>query len=326
MDRRYDSKHYSSNKVFGVRTEHDISGSQTKSSLVVPDKDVDNERVARFQQRRKDLIGIPLDPIKDSMKVSEDHCFGLVELPDDHDVAYLLHKGSFDVFKTSLQNINGIIKNVRLSLKKANYCKFESLQRTFSNDRPARVLHNLQKCLFPISDDQLASILVFFTDENGQVDTKNFLNALDWRLPLTIPENFAQNAVDEVSTARNYLSKMSDAIDDELNSTYTKDWNIYGVPSLRSDLPPPRIRRVADKNNYGDEGTAGVLTNPSIMEAHGVFTSDLYEPRTMTDILSLYKAIGFEVDISQLEKLWEKHSDSNSELSFVDVSRLIESK
>ena len=135
MDRRYDSKHYSSNKVFGVRTEHDISGSQTKSSLVVPDKDVDNERVARFQQRKKDLIGIPLDPIKDSMKVSEDHCFGLVELPDDHDVAYLLHKGSFDVFKTSLQNINGIIKNVRLSLKKGGVCAVNiffliSLKRT----------------------------------------------------------------------------------------------------------------------------------------------------------------------------------------------------
>jgi len=311
--------------VFGVRTEHDVSGSQTKSSLVVPDKDVDNERVARFQQRRKDLIGVPLDPIKDSMKVPEDHCFGLVELPDDHDVAYLLHKGSFDVFKTSLHNISGIIKSVRLSLKKANYCKFESLQRSLSNDSPARVLHNLQKCLFPISDDQLATILVFFTDENGQVDTKNFLNALDWRLPLKIPENFTQNAADEVSTARNNLSKMSDAIDEELNSTYTKDWNIYGVPSLRSDLPPPRIRRVADKKNYGDEGTAGILTNPSIMEAHGVFTSDLYEPRTMTDILNLYKAIGVQVDVSQLEKLWEEHSDSNSEISFVDVNRLIES-
>ena len=45
---------------------------------------------------------------------------------------------------------------------------------------------------------------------------------MDWRLPLKIPENFTQNAADEVSTARNNLSKMSDAIDEELNSTYTK--------------------------------------------------------------------------------------------------------
>ncbi len=55
------------------------------------------------------------------MKVSEDHCFGFVELPDDHDVAYLLHRGSFDVFKTSLHNINGIIKSVRLNLKKGGF-------------------------------------------------------------------------------------------------------------------------------------------------------------------------------------------------------------
>lgn len=104
--------------MFGARTEHDISGSQTKASLNIPERSVDNERVARFQQRRKDVIGVPLDPIKDSMKVPEDHCFGYVELPDDHDVAYLLHKGSYDVFKTSTQNINGILKSARLSLQK----------------------------------------------------------------------------------------------------------------------------------------------------------------------------------------------------------------
>jgi len=121
LDRRYNPEHFSSNKVFGLETEHDISGSQTKASLLVPYKPVDNGRVARFQQRRKDLIGVPLDPIKDSMKVSEDHCFGFVELPDDHDVAYLLHRGSFDVFKTSLHNINGIIKSVRLNLKKGGF-------------------------------------------------------------------------------------------------------------------------------------------------------------------------------------------------------------
>lgn len=91
------------------------------------------------------------------------------------------------------------------------------------------------------------------------------------------------------------------------------------------------------------------------MEAHGVFTSDLYEPRTMTDILNLYKAIGVEVDVSKLEELWQAHSgtdfsrtfthlflpfsrqlrstrmlifsflDSSAMLSFIDVNRLLDS-
>ena len=58
----------------------------------------------------------------------------------------------------------------------------------------------------------------------------------------------------------------------------------YGVPSIRSDLPAPRVRRVDDWTNYGDTPGMWALINPSVFSQHGVYERDVLEPRSRQEV------------------------------------------
>ena len=63
-----------------------------------------------------------------------------------------------------------------------------------------------------------------------------------------------------------------------------KDSRTYGVPSVRADLPAPRIKRVSDTNNYGDSSTAGDLLHPSVHALQGVHEKHFFLPRTKKEV------------------------------------------
>ena len=73
-----------------------------------------------------------------------------------------------------------------------------------------------------------------------------------------------------------------------LNSTIfssdVPDYRKYGVPTIRTDLPAPRIRRVDDRKNYGDESDAYGLVNPSLFSTHGVYEKDFLLPRSREEV------------------------------------------
>ena len=58
----------------------------------------------------------------------------------------------------------------------------------------------------------------------------------------------------------------------------------YGVPSIRSDLAAPRIRRVDDWTNYGDVPGMWALINPSVFAQHGVYERDVLQPRSRQQV------------------------------------------
>ena len=58
------------------------------------------------------------------------------------------------------------------------------------------------------------------------------------------------------------------------------DYRTYGVPTIRTDLHAPRIKRVCDNKNYGDESNAYGLVNPSIFSRCNVHDKDFLLPRT----------------------------------------------
>jgi hypothetical protein len=37
------------------------------------------------------------------------------------------------------------------------------------------------------------------------------------------------------------------------------------VPTVRTDLPAPRLKRMGDTNNYGEQAGAGHLLHPSLL-------------------------------------------------------------
>lgn len=58
----------------------------------------------------------------------------------------------------------------------------------------------------------------------------------------------------------------------------------YGIPSVRSDLPAPRIKRVSDTINYGDTSTAWDLLLPSVHALRGVSEEEFFCPRTKEEV------------------------------------------
>mgnify|MGYP000062947655 CR=1 FL=1 len=97
----------------------------------------------------------------------------------------------------------------------------------------------------------------------------------------------------------------------EINKIETKSWHRFGAPSVRSDLPPPRVRRVDDTKNYGDEGNAGLLISPSICETFGVYQSDIYQKRPMDEIKQLYSKMEIEVADQNIESIWNEIAGKN---------------
>lgn len=59
---------------------------------------------------------------------------------------------------------------------------------------------------------------------------------------------------------------------------------ICGVPTIRSDIPAPRIRRISDRTNYGEEGNAYSLLHPTIFSQKGVFARDFFKTRSKKEV------------------------------------------
>uniref|UniRef100_A0A3Q3E9P9 EF-hand domain family member B n=1 Tax=Labrus bergylta TaxID=56723 RepID=A0A3Q3E9P9_9LABR len=79
----------------------------------------------------------------------------------------------------------------------------------------------------------------------------------------------------------------------------------YGLPSMRSDLPAPRIKRVSDTTNYGDTSTARDLLYPSVHASQGVYEEHLVCPRTKTEIAEIFKNVGVTLSEETFEEAWK---------------------
>ncbi|TMS10505.1 EF-hand domain-containing family member B [Larimichthys crocea] len=78
----------------------------------------------------------------------------------------------------------------------------------------------------------------------------------------------------------------------------------YGVPSVRSDLPAPRLRRVSDTTNYGDTSTAGDLLHPSVHTLRGVHEKHFFCPRTKKEIAEIFRNVGVNISEEVFEEAW----------------------
>nr|KAF6420280.1 EF-hand domain family member B [Molossus molossus] len=79
---------------------------------------------------------------------------------------------------------------------------------------------------------------------------------------------------------------------------------IYGVPTVRSDIPAPRIRRISDRMNYGEEGNAYSLLHPTIFSQKGVFERDFFQTRSKKEITEILCNIGVKLSDEEFENVW----------------------
>lgn len=186
-------------------------------------------------------------------------------------------------------------------------------------------------------------------DRDGQINYLEFANFLNWKEKL--PSGFADvpikpkpptlQATGEKSdlvkdsdvqpwspqtgesTPRRLQKQIDRAIGDHhtsasmINSVVgpggidTRNYRTYGVPTIRADLAPPHVRRVDDRQNYGDESNAYGLTNPSIYSQRGVYEKDLLIPRTLDEIHEIFTNIGVLMTGDTLESLYRKASSEH---------------
>ncbi|KAM7382980.1 hypothetical protein PAMP_002670 [Pampus punctatissimus] len=86
---------------------------------------------------------------------------------------------------------------------------------------------------------------------------------------------------------------------------FTSSSHTFGIPSVRSDLPAPRIKRVSDSNNYGDGATAADLLHPSVHALRGVHEQHFFCPRTKTEIAEIFRNVGVNISEETFEEAWK---------------------
>ncbi|KAM9436225.1 EF-hand domain-containing family member B [Clarias gariepinus] len=89
------------------------------------------------------------------------------------------------------------------------------------------------------------------------------------------------------------------------------DYRIYGVPSVRTDLAAPRIKRISDRTNYGEEGTAYELLCPTLYSLFGVHERHFFCPRTKDEMKQIFRNAGPRIPDQTFEEAWSSASRSH---------------
>ena len=81
---------------------------------------------------------------------------------------------------------------------------------------------------------------------------------------------------------------------------------LFGVPSIRKDIPAPRLRGVADHQNYGDESGAETILYPPRFTDEGVEQADFLYARNKEEIRDIFQSAGFELTAQEFEQIYQK--------------------
>lgn len=336
----------------GINTQKTLKWlTQTQSAKAAH---ITTKRNDDFRERTIPQVGLVHDPIKDTLKatVTDDHTFGIMVKPDEYGAGDLIHMRDEENYLRGKERARGVLASVRQHLKKANYHNFRDLKAAFGyydTDSSGTIDRNeLRKvCVqfnLPVQGDLIDSLLEYCdTDSDGRIDYSEFSNFLNWKdkMQSGLDEKggssddyekkmveFAKEGMDKDGSAK-VLKKQVDTGNQEyitsssmINSTVDKakileGHRSYGIPTIRSDLPAPRIRRVGDSTNYGDESDSFGLLNPSLYSNKGVYEQDFFRPRSQQTIHRIFDSIGVEINPETFQQLWEKAKEQqqNGEVS-----------
>ncbi|XP_041039895.1 EF-hand domain-containing family member B [Carcharodon carcharias] len=100
--------------------------------------------------------------------------------------------------------------------------------------------------------------------------------------------------------------KTSSLINGVVGSYSPADYRTCGIPTIRTDLPAPRFRRISDTINYGDEATASALLNPSIFAQRNVYEKDMFIGRSKEEIKKIFCKVGVDMSKETFEEVWKQ--------------------
>ncbi|MGH0127481.1 UNVERIFIED_CONTAM: hypothetical protein FKN15_046816 [Acipenser sinensis] len=110
------------------------------------------------------------------------------------------------------------------------------------------------------------------------------------RRPQTVPDRF--------HTSSSVISAV-------VGGPSAANYRTYGVPTVRTDLAAPCIKRISDMKNYGDESSSGGLINPSLYSLKGVHEKHFFMSRPKEEIASIFRNIGVEISEETFKDVWK---------------------
>lgn len=78
----------------------------------------------------------------------------------------------------------------------------------------------------------------------------------------------------------------------------------FGVPSIRSDIPLPSKRSIADGQNYGDDSNAKELLYPEEFSSSGIKDDEFVQPRDRKHLRDLFEKIGYKLQDDVFSLIW----------------------
>ncbi|KAF1320964.1 hypothetical protein FI667_g12189, partial [Globisporangium splendens] len=78
----------------------------------------------------------------------------------------------------------------------------------------------------------------------------------------------------------------------------------FGVPSIRSDIPLPSKRSIADGQNYGDDCNAKELLYPEEFASSSIQDDEFVQPRDRKQLRDLFEKIGYTLPDNIFTLIW----------------------
>ncbi|TMW64102.1 hypothetical protein Poli38472_014219 [Pythium oligandrum] len=91
----------------------------------------------------------------------------------------------------------------------------------------------------------------------------------------------------------------------------TPETRSFGVPSIRSDIPMPSRRSIADCQNYGDDSSSKELLYPEEFASSGIQDSEFAVPRDKTQLRAMFEQIGYKLSDEYFALVWKDTSKSH---------------
>ncbi|KAJ0399435.1 hypothetical protein P43SY_005374 [Pythium insidiosum] len=85
----------------------------------------------------------------------------------------------------------------------------------------------------------------------------------------------------------------------------TPETRSFGVPTVRSDIPAPARRSIADGQNYGDDASSKELLYPEEFASSGIQDDEFSQPRERSFLRKLFEEIGYQLPEDLHALIWK---------------------
>ena len=84
----------------------------------------------------------------------------------------------------------------------------------------------------------------------------------------------------------------------------------FGLPSLRTDIPPRKTISVSNTQNFGQDVPMSMLLNPPAYSDRGVTNEDFVDPRSRSEIREIFERIGEPLTDHEFEQICRRAEDT----------------